>query len=184
MNLLTTNDEPALVCLCPTCGNTIAIDLRPDECSEKQYRNSGYTILRVTRKETVDASNRLERCDHPALISSLRKQLDAANEEIKALRYWFASYVQCIGWHTPPDDSTMGQESAAILAGQSAIPFADRIRAFRKQLGLDTPPPHEDPPPHPDEQRMRDLRVEFAEPRRPRTHFYDDTIEETDESTQ
>ena len=73
----------ALIGQCDVCGNVTAIDLVAAPENERAMQYPDRTVIRMPKEEAWALwEARAKRCDHKALIASLR---DALNERAKAV---------------------------------------------------------------------------------------------------
>ena len=70
----------ALIRVCDVCGKVNAIDLDASPEAERDMQELDHTVKRVTKEEAMEAWKNAGRCDHKALIESLRAQIAALND--------------------------------------------------------------------------------------------------------
>ena len=74
------SDWYALVRRCNVCGKVNAVDLDASPEAERDMHEPDHSVERLTREEAIEAWKGAGRCDHKALIESLRAQLAAHNK--------------------------------------------------------------------------------------------------------
>ena len=73
----------ALIAQCDICGNITAIDMVATPENERAMQYPDRTVLKMPKEEALALwEARAKRCDHKALIASLR---DALNEQATAV---------------------------------------------------------------------------------------------------